>query len=129
MSDLPFLHSHTAADDSWLSTLEGQLSVDVIENAREIIVRSTVAGVKSEDLDISVTTDTLTIRGKREACTTSHKEETIHMQVWYWGAFSRSLVLPHTVSTDKVKADLQNGVLTITLKKTETATRIPVSHS
>lgn len=100
-----------------------------MENDREIIVRSTVAGVKSEDLDISVSTDTLTIRGKREACATARKEETVHMQECYWGAFSRSLVLPHTVSTDKVKADLQNGVLTITLKKTNAATRIPVSHN
>jgi len=125
VSHHPFIH-HPHPTDGWLSPIEGQLSVDVIETPKTVVIRCAIAGVKSEDLDISVTADTLTIRGKREACET-RKDDVVHLQECYWGAFSRSIVLPHTVGTKNVKADLHDGILTVTLPKMDSVTSIPVT--
>ncbi len=112
------------ADRNWFSDTEGQLSVDVIETRGEIVVRSAIAGVSSENLDISVTTDTVTIRGTR-----SHGCEeagTAHVRECYWGAFSRSVVLPCHIRPEESDATLKNGILTITLKKVEMRSRVSV---
>ena len=95
---------------------EAQLSCDVFETKDDIIVKATIAGVKPEDLDISISNDLLTIRGSR------HQEEEIskenyYSQECYWGAFSRSIVLPREIDQKKTEANLKNGVLTIKLPK------------
>ncbi|MEX2008087.1 MAG: Hsp20/alpha crystallin family protein [Candidatus Spechtbacterales bacterium] len=95
---------------------EGRLTVDVYETAREIIVKSTVAGVAQENLEIDVTADSVSIRGVRE------KDEKISTdsyfyQECYWGAFSRSILLPTEIDPDKAKATLKNGILTIRMPK------------
>ncbi|HBK34370.1 TPA: hypothetical protein DEP34_01120 [Candidatus Uhrbacteria bacterium] len=125
MSSSPFTLSSTSdADTSWFGEPEGQLSVDVIETPQEIVVRSAIAGVRSSDLDITLSHDTLTIRGKRHA---HHEEQgTIHVQECYWGSFSRSIILPCLVESDSVDAVLQNGILTITIKKKSTSSHVSV---
>lgn len=108
-------------DKSWLEEAEGeegQLTIDVYQNPNEIVIKSTVAGVKPEDIDISFTNDMITIRGKRrkdEEVTT----EDYYYQELYWGAFSRSVILPVEVDADRAKADIKNGILTIKLPKSE----------
>ncbi|MFC1787673.1 Hsp20/alpha crystallin family protein [Patescibacteria group bacterium] len=114
------------SEEAWFSHTEGQLSVDVIETPKTIIIRSAIAGVKPEDLDISVTEDTLTIRGQRHQCSNPNSDETIHLQECYWGAFSRSIVLPSHIKTDQVEAELKHGILTITLKKVVINKKIPI---
>jgi HSP20 family protein len=95
---------------------EAQLSCDVYETKNDIIVRTTVAGVKPEDLDISISNDLLTIRGSRQQEDEAIKED-YYSQECYWGAFSRSIVLPREVDQKKIDANLKNGVLTIKLPK------------
>lgn len=105
---------------------EGQLSVDVFREGSELVVRSTVAGVKPEDLDISVHGDLLTIRGTRKM-TKNVSEEDWYYRECYWGAFSRSVVLPHEVATDQIKASLTNGVLEIRIPILTQGKKVKVS--
>lgn len=95
---------------------EGQLTIDVYQNPDEIIVESTIAGVKPEDLDVSITNEAVTIRGKREKQETV-KDEDYFYQECYWGKFSRSIILPQEIDADKAVASLKNGILTIRLPK------------
>lgn len=107
-------------DSTWFSQNEGQLSVDVMETPRELIVRSAIAGVNADDLDITLHEDTLTIRGSRAHELSETKRGKWHVQECHWGAFSRSIILPNHVDPNSVDAVLKKGVLTIRLKKTET---------
>ncbi|MFH1712334.1 MAG: Hsp20/alpha crystallin family protein [Patescibacteria group bacterium] len=95
---------------------EGQLTVDVIETRDSIIIRAPIAGVKPEDLDINVTGDLVTIRGERSQGRSFH-DATIHFQECFWGAFSRSVILPHQVKPDEAEAVMKDGVLTLTIPK------------
>ncbi len=97
---------------------EGQLSVDVYQDKNNIIVKSTIAGVEPEDVDVSFDNDMLTIRGQRKKDLTVD-EENYFYQECYWGNFSRSIILPVDVKTDKINANIKNGILTITLPKTK----------
>lgn len=95
---------------------EGQLTIDVYQNPEEIVVESTIAGVKPEDLDIAITNEAVTIRGKREK-TETIKDENYFYQECYWGKFSRSIILPQEIDADKAIASLKNGILMIRLPK------------
>lgn len=99
---------------------EGQLTIDVYQTANDIIVKSTIAGVKPEDLDVSINNDMLTIKGVRKN-DARVKPEDYYYQECYWGPFSRSVILPVDVETDNIKAELANGILTITLPKASKA--------
>lgn len=105
---------------------DGQLLLDVYQDEKNIYVKSTIAGVKSEDLDISIHNDMLTIRGHR-----AHEQEidqkNYFYQECYWGGFSRSIILPTEVKSDKISATLKNGVLTITLPKLGRRQNIPIN--
>ena len=96
--------------------LEGELSVDVYQTPKSIVIKSTIAGVRPEDLDISVNHDMVTIRGKREQQEQINPEDCF-CQECYWGNFSRSIILPQEVKPDKVEATLESGVLTLILPK------------
>jgi len=93
---------------------EGQLSVDIFREKNELVIRSTVAGAKPEDIDISVHGDLLTIRGKREMERNVDEDDWYYREC-YWGSFSRSVVLPYDVKTEQAEASLKNGVLEIRL--------------
>ncbi len=113
---------------AWLSQdYEGQLSVDVYHNDKEIVVRSTMAGVRPEDLNILVNNDLLTIRGKREAEANINSSDYLYREC-YWGGFSRTIVLPEDVKADKIKATLKNGLLTIVLPKAISDAQIKVKE-
>lgn len=107
-------------DDNWLNDNyeEGQLSVDIYQTPKELIVKSTIAGVKAEDIDIALHNDMLTIRGKREAEEEIQEDNYLYKEC-YWGAFSRSIILPVEIKADKIKANLENGILTVILPKAE----------
>ncbi len=113
-------------DSEWLSHSEGQLSVDVIETRTNIIVRSAIAGITADDLDISLSEDTLTIRGERQHNCEESKGDEIHIQECHWGAFSRSIILPSNVDPDSVDAVLKRGILTITMTKQDMDKSVPV---
>ena len=95
---------------------EGQLAIDVYETPSEIVLKSTIAGVKPEDLDIGIEDSTVNIRGSR------HQEDQVKgdnyfYQECYWGTFSRSVILPVEIDSENVKASLKDGILTIRLPK------------
>lgn len=95
---------------------DGQLTVDIFDEGANLIIQSTVAGVKPEDLDLSITNDMITIRGKRQR----HEEiaeENYYYKELYWGTFSRSVILPEEVDFEKAEATLKNGLLTVKLPK------------
>lgn len=95
---------------------EGQLTVDVYQTPTDIVVQAIAAGVKPDDLDVSITQDMITIKGKREDSRRIEKENFFFEEL-YWGSFSRSIVLPQEIDPDKAEAVMKNGVLTIKLPK------------
>ncbi len=95
---------------------EGQLTVDVYQTPGEIVIESAVAGVKPEDLDIDVTNDSVTIRGKRHREKEIKDEDYISREC-YWGRFSRSIILPQEVNPENAEVSFKNGVLSIRLPK------------
>lgn len=112
--------------DDWFGQeeLDGQLAVDVYQTPNAIIIKSPIAGVERDDLDIAVNRDVVTIRGRRKLQERIADADYL-FQECYWGGFSRSLILPVEVQVDKVTAELKNGILTIILPKTrENAVRV-----
>lgn len=97
---------------------EGQLTIDVYQTPEEMVIKSTIAGVKSEDLDITIATDMVTIQGNRKK-DESISPEDYYYQELYWGPFSRSVILPQEIDTEGAKAAMKDGVLTIRLPKFE----------
>jgi len=97
---------------------EGQLVLDVYQTEREIVIKSTLAGVSPDNIDITITNDMLTIKGLREKDEEVSAED-YYYQECYWGPFSRSVILPTEVEADQIKAGLKNGILTIRLPKSE----------
>lgn len=97
---------------------EGQLSVDVYQEGENIIIKSTIAGVEPEDIDITFDNDMITIRGERRNDNDA-RDEDYFFQECYWGSFSRSIILPVDVDTEQIEATIRNGVLTVTLPKAE----------
>lgn len=109
----------TAREQNWGSDSEGQLTIDVYQTEDFVVIKSTIAGVKPEDLDVSINNDMITIKGERK----NDEEitgENYYYQECYWGTFSRSVVLPVDVLPDKIEASLKNGILTIRLPKADT---------
>ncbi len=100
----------------FVEEVEGQLTVDVYETPTEIVIQSTVAGVDPDNLDISITNESVTIRGKRERLERV-KDEDYFFQECYWGKFARSIILPQEVDAERAVASLKNGVLMIRLPK------------
>ena len=113
-------------EEGWLEEgFEGQLSVDVFQTAKNIIVKSTVAGTKPEDIEIQLNNDLLTIRGKRYQEEEIGQEDYFYQEC-YWGGFSRSIVLPVEVQPDKIEAKIKGGVLTIILPKAKMSQSVKV---
>jgi HSP20 family protein len=104
---------------------EGQLAVDVLETSDKVIIRSAIAGVEEKDLDVSVNDDMVTIRGERHHDNVS-EDTAVHFEECFWGAFSRSIILPVRVKADEADAALKNGILTITIPKAQKKTRLQV---
>lgn len=109
----------TFSDSPLLSSIfEGGVPIDVLQTDENVIVKATTPGLKPEDLNISVTGDTLSIRGevkeeKEEEGARHHIRERQH------ASFSRSILLPTSVNAEKAEAVFENGILTLTLPKVE----------
>lgn len=99
---------------------EAQLTIDMHQTSDEIIIEAMVAGVKPEDLDVSITQDMVTLKGKRSK-STSMSGENYYYQELYWGGFSRSILLPQEVDSEEAEATMKNGLLTIKLPKLDKA--------
>ena len=113
LMDQSFLGS--AYDSNGYATL---IPVDVYQTEDEVSIKATVPGLKAEDIQISITEDTLSISGEIES---EHEEESreYFVRERRVGSFSRSMSLPVNVDADKATADFEDGILTITLPKVE----------
>lgn len=101
-----------------LFTPKGQLTVDVYQTEKELVIQSAVAGIKLKDLDISIEKDKLTIEGKREK-PLENEERNYFYQECYWGPFSREIILPAEVDPSRSQATFKEGILTIRIPKIE----------
>ena len=110
----------TEGEDEWDNTddFPGQLAVDVYETADKLVVKARTAGISKSDLDVSISDNILTISGVLSGGEDEHTTRW-HIQECYWGEFSRTIALPVQVREDEgsVKAELKDGVLTITFDK------------
>lgn len=97
-------------------SVPGQLAVDVYETREKLVVKARTAGVNKHDLDVSISDNTLTIRGTLSAGNEDDVEN-YFLQECYWGEFSRSIALPVPVKEEEIEAVLKDGVLTISFGK------------
>jgi HSP20 family protein len=115
--------------DEWdeEDAVPGQLAVDVYETKEKLVVKARTAGVNKHDLDVSISDNTLSIRGTLSAGN-EEDVENYFVQECYWGEFSRSIALPVPVKEDEIEAVLKDGVLTIgfTKVKQDTVKKIQV---
>ena len=94
----------------------GEPKVDILQNEAEIVVKADVPGVKKEDINVTVTEDTITLRGEVKSDFEDKKDNYFHSERFY-GTYSRTLPLPALVDSDKASAKFAEGVLTITIPK------------
>lgn len=106
------------ADEQWDEdeAVPGQLAVDVYETKERLVVKARTAGVKKDELDVSIADNQLTIRGTLSAGNEDDVEN-YFLQECYWGEFSRTIALPVPVKEEEIEAVLKDGVLTISFGK------------
>ena len=97
---------------------EGALAVDVYETDDTVVVKTAVPGVKAEEIDVSVTGDTLTIKAETKEEQEVKRENYLRRERRY-GSLCRSVTLPGGLESDKAEADYTDGVLTLTFPKAE----------
>ena len=95
---------------------EGQLAVDVYQSPDEIIIEAMIAGVKPDDLNVAITRDMVTIKGRRQEMSTVAEENYFYKEL-YWGSFSRTILLPHEIDIENAEAAEKHGLLTLKLPK------------
>ncbi|HEU4401285.1 MAG TPA: Hsp20/alpha crystallin family protein [Candidatus Polarisedimenticolia bacterium] len=94
--------------------------VDISEEGDNIVLRAEVPGVNKDDLDIKVENGTLTLRGEKKLEKEANAENAYRVERYY-GAFSRSFVLPTAIDPDRIKATYRDGVLEVIVPKAEEA--------
>ena len=95
---------------------EAQLTVDVYHTPSEIIIKTMVAGVRPDDLDVSISRDSVTVHGERAEDRTVSNEDYVHREL-YWGSFSRTITLPEEINVDEAEAIEKHGMLILHLPK------------
>lgn len=103
-------------EEDWMTDYEGALNIDMYQTKDNVIIKSTIAGVRPDDIDITVANDMVTVQGSRS------REEKISdddyfYQECYWGGFSRSVIVPVDIDSEHIEADLKDGILTIIIPK------------
>lgn len=96
--------------------IEGQLAVDVYSTPTNFVVEAPVAGVKVEDIDIDITLDSITIKGRRSKENLNGEKDYLYQEC-FWGLFSRSITFPQEVDVDRVNASFKNGILRVVIPK------------
>ena len=107
-------------DANWMEeeNEEAELAVDMYETAADIILQTFVAGVRPEDLELSISRDMVTVKGKREESRTIDEDNYFSKEL-YWGKFSRTISLPQEVEPEEVEATERHGLLTVKIKKVD----------
>ena len=94
--------------------------VDIFETGDSLVLKAELPGINPDDVEIRVEDNTLYLKGERKF-EKEVKEENLHRVERSYGTFTRSFALPNTINADKVKAEYENGVLTLTMPKREEA--------
>ena len=94
--------------------------IDMYEKGDKLVITATIPGMKAEDVQITITGNTLQIKGEFKS-EREEEEGSMHFQERRYGAFQRSISLPRDVDTDKVEATSENGILRLEIPKTEEA--------
>lgn len=114
----PAIHASVQGDDS--SQNEGQLPVDLLQTTNDILIRAFVAGVRPDELGISISRDMVEISGSR-----AEREQTADPDFFtrelFWGSFSRRIILPQEIDVESSSASAKDGLLTIILPKLDKA--------
>ena len=119
--------TETTTDTSgWTDDYSGQLAVDVYQTDKDVVIQAAIAGVKAEDIDITVNNDMVTIKGVRHLEHEVSPENYLYQEC-YWGGFSRTVILPMEVDANGVAAKLKNGILRVSLPKIERPKAPPIS--
>ena len=100
------------------TTDEAHMPLDIYSTDDHLVVRVSLPGVKSEDVEITFTGNTLTLKGESKM-DREVNEDNYMLREHHYGAFSRTITLPSGLQTDKAEASYQNGVLTISIPKSE----------
>ncbi|MBP6860408.1 MAG: Hsp20/alpha crystallin family protein [Candidatus Pacebacteria bacterium] len=105
-------------DDS--AATEGQLPVDVYQTASDIVIRAFVAGVRADDLNVSISRDMVVIEGSREERDQVMDADYFTREL-FWGSFSRTILLPQEIDVENSSANAKEGLLSIVLPKHDKA--------
>jgi HSP20 family protein len=103
-------------EEDWMSDYEGALNIDMYQTKDNVIIKSTIAGVRPDDIDITVANDMVTIKGTRQREETINQDDYFYQEC-YWGSFSRSVIVPVDIDSEEIEADLKDGILTVVIPK------------
>jgi HSP20 family molecular chaperone IbpA len=115
----PVHHGRGAHAQTWVEEeveKDAELTVDVYQTADMIVIKSMIAGVRPDDLDVSITRDIVTISGKREEEKVADEDDYFTREL-YWGSFSRTINLPEEIDVDEAEAVEKHGLLILKLPK------------
>jgi HSP20 family protein len=101
--------------DGWSGSMP---AIDMYQTDNEIVVKAALPGIKADEVQINISGEVLTLKGETKYADEKN-DKSWHIREQRWGAFERSVGLPTPVVADKAKAEFENGVLTITLPKSE----------
>ena len=99
---------------------EGQLPVDVYQTPNDIVIRAFVAGVRPDELNISITRDMVVIEGARAERADIHESDYFSREL-FWGSFTRTILLPSEIDVENAAATTKDGLVTLTLPKFDKA--------
>ncbi len=103
-------------NEEWMADFEGQLNIDMYQTKDNVIIKSTIAGVRPEDIDITVANDMVTVKGSRKKEDTISQDDYFYQEC-YWGSFARSVIIPVDIDSEHIEADLKDGILTVVIPK------------
>jgi len=95
---------------------EGELAVDVYQTEQDIVIRSAIAGIKSENIDISLENEEVIIKGDRKEPEEENIKNYFHKEC-YWGRFHKRIILPEEVDNSRAEANMEQGILFIRIPK------------
>lgn len=115
-ASIPVTQPVSQKDEEWMNDYEGALNIDMFQTKDNVIIKSTIAGVRPDDIDITVANDMVTIKGSRSREEKITQDDYFYQEC-YWGSFSRSVIVPVDIDSEEIEADLKDGILTIVIPK------------
>lgn len=112
----PARAAQAAPGEDWITDYEGQLNIDMFQTKDNVIIKSTIAGVRPDDIDVTVANDMVTIKGSRRQEDRVSQDDYFYQEC-YWGNFSRSVIVPVDIDSESIEADLKDGILTVIMPK------------